>query len=195
MNTNFFCDVVDKHQHFEGKCCLYLQSRRQAQHTFEMLVSVITYKMRDLLIVTIIETTNNTHNFCSSISIPLRIHRHVPLVLWWRKEWTLKATVKENGMYMIKLCAKGIQLYLFFVTIMPNQVIQYWLQKTLTCIIKKQYPFYCLSRHSFFPRSQNELEWTKMVLTPPSVSQSSEVVVEAPSFAVQNSCSKQNKRK
>jgi hypothetical protein len=30
-----------------------------------------------------------------------------------------------------------------------------------------------------------------MALTPPSVSQFSEVVVEAPGFAVQNSCNKQ----
>jgi hypothetical protein len=151
--------------------------------------------MEDLLIVTVIQTTNKTHNFCSSISVPLRIHRHVPLVLWQAKEWTLKATVTENGTYMTNYVPKGYKLCLFFVTIIPNQVIQYWLQKTLTCIIKKQYPFYCLSQHSSFPTSQNESEWTKMVLTPPSVSQSSEVVVEAPSFAVQNSCNKQNNRK
>jgi len=81
-----------------------------------MLVPIITYKMKDLLIVTAIQTTNNTHKFCSSISGPLIIHRHVPLVLWWRKELTLKATVKENGMYMTKLCAKGIQI----VTVLCN---------------------------------------------------------------------------
>jgi len=52
MNIIFFCDVVDKYQHSEGKCCLYLQSRSQAAHSFEMLVSIITYKMKDLLIVT-----------------------------------------------------------------------------------------------------------------------------------------------
>lgn len=67
-NINFFCDVVNKDQHSEGKCCLYLQSRGQAQHSFEMLESVITYKMKDLLIVTVIQTTKTP-----TISVPLSV--------------------------------------------------------------------------------------------------------------------------